>query len=186
MADIELATGRIFKHHILNVPESSNVNKNLKCHQNENVMPPSGPCRPNPKRKLLRTTPPPHQPPSQHPQAIHPPRKLNRATPPPQQQQAGAQQVQAMSAAEAQIAALNKIVLANVKVPNPTRPKAAQKQLPVDQNRLVDQNRQVDQNRPNVIGQKRSRQTTSPDIVVVDLETKVEASSPEPSYQQGF
>ena len=95
---------------------------------------------------------------------IQNPRKLNRPTPPPPPQQA-----------HAELSDLNKVVVANVKVPNSNRPKAipAQK-LPADQK----------QPPRNTIGQKRNRQTASPEIIVVDLETKVEASSPQPSYQQ--
>ena len=158
MADIEIATGRIFKHHISNVPESSNVTKNghQKCHQKENNIPPVSQQNPARNRPLNRNTPPP---------------QLQTAL-----QQQAVQQQQARNAGE--MTALNKMVVANVKVPNPSRPKPAQK-LPADQVKTASHG-------PIGIGQKRSRQTTSPDIVVVDLETKVEASSPPPSYQQGF
>ena len=160
MADIEIATGRIFKHHISNVPESLNVTKNCnqKCHQKENNIPPVSQQNPARNRPLNRNTPPP---------------QLQTAL-----QQQAVQQPQARNAGE--MTALNKMVVANVKVPNPSRTKPAQK--------LPDQRSEIrtTSNGPIGIGQKRSRQTTSPDIVVVDLETKVEASSPPPSYQEGF
>ena len=173
MNDIEIATRRILHQQMTNTAESN--------------------LRQNPlSRKLNRPTPPP---PPQQAQAecsnffqengqefvaknkenlnnipipgnfrpIQSQRKLNRPTPPPPQH------------AQPETSEPNKVVVANVKVPNSNR----QKVIPL--NKLP-----ADKNRPptNVIGQKRSRQTASPDIVVVDLETKVEASSPQPSYQQ--
>ena len=173
MNDIEIATRRILHQHITNAAESN--------------------LRQNPlTRKLNRPTPPP---PSQQAQAecsnffqesgqesvaknkenlnnipipgnfrpIQNQRKLNRPTPPPQQ-------------AQSETSEPNKVVVANVKVPNCNRQKVipALNKLPADQSRPP----------TNVIGQKRTRETSSPDIVVVDLETKIEASSPQPSYQQ--
>ena len=174
MNDIEIATRRILHQHITNASES-----NLRSIQNPLT------------RKLNRPTPPPpHQaecsnffqenapesvaknkenlnniPIPGNFRPIQNQRKINRPTPPPPQQQT-----------HAETSDLNKVVVANVKVPNINRPKVtpALNKLPADQNRPP----------PSVIGQKRTRQTSSPDIVVVDLETKVEASSPQPSYQQ--
>ena len=175
MNDIEIATRRILHQHIANASES-----NLRSIQNPLT------------RKLNRPTPPPHQAQAEcsnlfqenAPESvtknkenlknipipgnfrpIQNQRKINRPTPPPPQQQT-----------LAETSDLNKVVVANVKVPNINRPKVtpALNKLPADQARPP----------TNVIGQKRSRQTDSPDIVVVDLETKVEASSPQPSYQQ--
>ena len=175
MNDINIATGRILHQHITNASDS-----NLRSMQNPLT------------RKLNRPTPPPPQqaqaecsnlfqenapesvtknkenlsniPIPGNFRPIQNQRKINRPTPPPPQQQT-----------HAETSDLNKVVVANVKVPNINRPKGTSlNKLPADQTRPPS----------NVIGQKRSRQTTSPDIVVVDLETKVEASSPQPSYQQ--
>ena len=174
MNDIEIATRRILHQHITNAAESN--------------------LRQNPlTRKLNRPTPPP---PPQQAQAecskffqengpesvaknkenlnnipipgnfrpIQNQRKLNRPTPPPPQQ------------GQPETSEPSKVVVANVKVPGQNRQKVipALNKLPADQNRPP----------TNLIGQKRSRQTASPEILVVDLETKVEASSPQPSYQQ--